>query len=166
METNQGIVSVVTPKRMTRKIFISCLLSIYAILQVSAFDFYETNKDGVRIFYDIQAGTANRAIVVEGNQYYTGVVNIPDSVTYEGVKYGVETIGSYAFSNSTGLTEVILPPNMKTIREFAFFRCGNLTSIHPLENVTTIRDRAFSECEALKELTFSDNLTTIDANAF
>ena len=143
------------------------LLSIYAFMQVSAYDFYETNKDGVRIYYDFQNGNFNRVIVAESPLYsYEGVINIPDSVTYEGVRYGVETIGANAFSFCDRLTEVTFPPNMKTIREFAFRRCRNLTSIHATEGVTTIRDRAFSDCGAVKELSFSDNLTAIGANAF
>ena len=71
-----------------KKIFIISLVSTFVITQANAYDFYVSNSDGVRIYYDIQAGSGNKVMVVRRNYAdYNGVVNIPDSVTYDGVSY-------------------------------------------------------------------------------
>ena len=63
------------------------------VFQVKAYDFYVNNKEGVRIYYDFQGGSGNKVMVVRNNnQHYSGIVNIPDSVLYDGTVYAVETI--------------------------------------------------------------------------
>ena len=52
------------------------------------------------------------------NQYsseYTGTVNIPSSVTYNGTTYSVTAIGNNAFSYCTGLTSIDIPNSVTTI---------------------------------------------------
>ena len=137
-----------------------------AITQARAYDFYAPNKDGIRIYYVIQAGVGNRVMVVNSPSHYNGIVNIPDSVSYEGVTYSVEEIGSKAFSSCTQLTEVILPSNLKTIRERAFYTCLQLERITIPDKVTTLRERAFEGCTALKTVSFGSNLATIDNYCF
>ena len=135
--------------------------------QAQAYDFSLSNKDGVLIYYDFQGGSGNKVMVVAGSRpySYSGFVNIPDSVIYEGTTYGVETIGSEAF-RYCDVSEVILPPKLKTIREFAFSDCQKLTCITIPDGVTIIRDRAFYQCATLKTVSGCSNLTTIGQYVF
>ena len=154
---------------MVKKILVICVLITLTITQAKAFDFYAPNNDGVRIYYDFQGGVGNRVIVTAREGIfptYSGVINIPDYVTYEGVKYAVETIGEGAFYGCTELTEVILPPTMKTFRERAFDGCNKLKKINFPDGVTSIRYRAFSDCSSLKNVSLGANLTEIDMYAF
>lgn len=85
--------------------------------------------DGVYYNCNQSAQTAT----VTGYNKYSGVVNIPSKVEYEGVVYTVISIG-----------------------DFAFYGCSSLTSITIPESVTTIGMSAFEDCQALKKLIFED----------
>ena len=148
-----------------RFIILSFLISLVTF-QVKAYDFYVSNTDGVRIYYDFQSGSGNKVIVVEGSQMYKGIVNIPDSVLYDGTVYAVETIGMRAFAFCSQLTGVTMPPKLKTIRESAFAQCPKLTDIVLPDELTEIRERAFEQCIALETVSFGSNLTTIGQYAF
>ena len=166
------IMIIFAPKKniiMMKKIFILCILTMLTIVQAKAYDFYALNNAGVKIYYEIQAGIGNRVMVVsrEGSSpAYSGVVNIPDQVTYEGVQYVVEAIGSGAFERSWELTEVILPPNIKTIRERAFYQCPKLKGIIIPDKVTSIRYYAFYDCDELRTVSLGAGLTEIGERAF
>ena len=77
---------------------------------------------------------------------YTGVVNIPDEVTKDGITYKVTTIGNNAFENCTGLTSVTMGDNVTSIGLFAFSGCTNLPSVTIGNGVTSIDKLAFSVC--------------------
>jgi hypothetical protein len=61
---------------------------------------------------------------------YSGNVNIPNSVSYNGTTYQVTSIGSYAFMYCTGLTSVTIPPTITLMSEYAFYGCSNLTQVN------------------------------------
>ena len=71
------------------------------------------------IYYNINGNEAT--VTYRGSSYdaysneYTGAVNIPSSVTYNGTTYSVTTIGNWAFSDCTGLTSVTIPGSVTTI---------------------------------------------------
>jgi len=71
--------------------------------------------------------------------------NIPDQVN----GYKVTSIGSYAFSNCTHLTSVIIGGNVVSIGEKAFNNCSALASINIGENISTIYEGAFLGCYSL-----------------
>ncbi|MHC1769632.1 MAG: leucine-rich repeat protein [Verrucomicrobiia bacterium] len=107
-------------------------------------------------------------------------VTIPDTVT---------TIGSSAFANCVGLTEVRLPDTVRSlgasayagcigltnislsaglssISAWAFFNCTNLTDVVIPDGVTNIAESAFSNCRSLSSLTLPDSLEYIGLSAF
>lgn len=99
--------------------------------------------------------------VIENGQLteYTGdggEVIIPDGVT---------SIGKYAFSGHSGLTDVIIPDSVKSIDDAAFFNC-DLTSITIPNSVTSIGDSVFLECRSLKNLTIPNSVINIGSSAF
>lgn len=52
--------------------------------------------------------------------YYSGKVDIPEKITYQGYEFTVDMVSLHAFDQSYGLKEVNLP---STVREFAFTDC-------------------------------------------
>ncbi len=77
---------------------------------------------------------------------YTGSVEIPASVTYEGAEYSVTSIGSGAFSGCSELTSVTIPNSVTSIEISAFSGCSGLTSVTIPNSVTSIGEQAFQEC--------------------
>ena len=96
---------------------------------------------------------------------YSGVVNIPYSVTYNSVDYTVTGIGNDAFKNCSNLTRVSMPTSITRIGSNAFFYAG-LTSLTIPTAVTTIGEKAFYHCSQLTSLTIPVNVTSIGNRAF
>lgn len=97
---------------------------------------------------------------------YSGIVDIPESITYEGAKYNVVTIGKAAFSGCKGLTSITIPNSVTTIEEGAFSGCEGLNTINIPNSVTSIKDLAFQACTNLKSIYIGDGVKTIGAKAF
>ena len=64
----------------------------------------------------------------------------------------VTDIGTRAFQNCAGLTDVIIPSNIITIGNLAFLSCVNLTSVTIPNSVITIESGAFFSCSRLEKL--------------
>ncbi len=64
----------------------------------------------------------------------------------------VTNIGSEAFYNCAGLTNITLPNNVTNIGNFAFSGCTGLTNITIPKNVTNIGVRAFDGCTGLTSI--------------
>ena len=81
---------------------------------------------------------------------------------------GVEIINEYAFTECTGLSEVLIPKNIKTIGWRAFLGCPQLTKVTVAEDgqLETIKSEAFLDCTALTEITLSESITFISINVF
>jgi len=152
---------------MKEKFFIFGLTFLFmAIHSRAEFFFNAPNNDGVTIYYQTIDGEGDRAMVSNHPQLYSGVVNIPDSAIYEGVKYSVEAIGPYVFYDNVELTEVSLGPNITVIMEKAFYNCTALESIKFGNKVETIEKDAFYGCKSLKSITLPEGLTEIRDGVF
>ena len=102
-----------------------------------------------------------------GNNYYSGVVNIPDSVYYSGKMYPVTGIGYQAFKNCTGLTSVTIPEGVTMLLNESFAGCTSLTSIVLPSTMTTIYNNAFVGCTNLTSITcMRETPRSFDANNF
>ena len=117
------------------------------------------------IYYNI-IKKGNVAEVTTNPEKYTGVVDIPSSVAYDGVNYVVAVIGELAFSGCSGLNSVIIPNSVTTIGYGAFYNCTNLTTFTIPNSVTTIGPAVFYNCCSLNSVNISDNITTIEGEAF
>ena len=109
-------------------------------------DIEVTNDDGVIIYYNfINNGTELEV----GSAYpnvYTGIVVIPEEVTYNGVTLKVTSIGEYAFQDCSNLTSVTIPNSVTSIGKAAFDECSGLTSVTIPNSVTSIGSEAFYRC--------------------
>lgn len=90
-------------KKLLRIVLLMAVLLVNA--QAFAFDF-EVNG----IYYNTLDATSHRVEVTNGDKTYTGSVNIPSTVTYNGTEYTVTKIGDGAFTK----------PEWKTIGKCRF----------------------------------------------
>ena len=118
-------------------------------------------------------------------------IKVPDTVTVNGIKYAVTSIGDKAFYKNAKIKNVTIAKNVKTIGKSAFASCTKLEKVtfakgskcqtigkeafkgdKALKNITIpdsvkkIEDKAFASCQKLKSVTIGKNLTTIGKEAF
>ena len=106
-------------KTVLRSIIVLQLL-LFA-LYAKAYDFKYGN-----FCYTITSIPKKTVEVAKSNINYTGKVIIPSKVRYKDREWTVTGIGSYAFMNRTGITELILPPTLKYIDSACLTGCVNL----------------------------------------
>ena len=123
------------------------VLGFITALQAAAYDF---EKDG--IYYSI-SGT-NVYVTYKDTNYnsYSGTVNIPATVTYDGTTYNVVQINPSAFKNCTGLIRVVLPNSIKYLMNNAFEGCTGLTNITLPAGFYSCYNDVFVGCTNLKSI--------------
>lgn len=93
---------------------------------------------------------------------YTGDIEIPESVCFDGKEYSVTRIGAYAFCTSpsselgsymTNLKAIKLPSSITSIGQCAFYMCDALSSLIVPSSVCQIGDQSFW-CRNLKWIAF------------
>ena len=149
-------------KLLNPKTLLLAIVCLASALCANAYDFY---KNG--FYYNIKDGNTVEVTFqdVNGTDTYTGVITIPQQVTYNGTTYLVNRIGYNAFSLST-LTEVIIPSSVTYISGNAFRLCYSLEKVTMTDAVTTLGYQAFSGCRKLREIKLSDNLEEIPLGCF
>jgi uncharacterized repeat protein (TIGR02543 family) len=166
-----------------KKLLSLCVLLLAA---VSAWADYAV-IDGVRYQYNPWGDVFTLCSPGSEDPAYTGVVNIPATLTYNEKEYTVtkmqngvfkgstvtkvtfpatmETIGYEAFKDVTTLTEVVLPEGVKKIESYAFQNCTNLTTITLPEGLNDIGGNAF-EGSGLKEITIPGTVQYLHNRCF
>ena len=119
------------------------------ILEGNAYQGVEINGICYNLFDDGFKAT----VVANTTSKYSGSVDIPESVTYEGNAYQVTSIGEQAFYYCSGLTSVTIPSGVTSIGEYAFQNCSGLTSITIPNCMTSIDYNAFDGCNTLTTVT-------------
>ena len=89
-------------------------------------------------------GENNTVSLTSNNQKYSGNIEIPKQVTYNGKKYNVISISNSAFSKCSGLTSVTIPNTVSSIGNEAFYNCSGLTSATIPNSVTSVGSNAFA----------------------
>ena len=170
-------------KRLLSALILSCLLPLVA----SA---YDVKINGIYYKLNQTEKTAKVTYYIFDNNEaaYSGPVDIPSSVTYNGVEYSVTSIGNSAFRNCASLTSVTIPSSVTFIDNGAFSYCTGLTSITIPNSVTktgnyvfiesgltsitipsslkAIERQTFERCSNLKSVTIPNSVTTIMGGAF
>lgn len=84
-------------------------------------------------------------------------VNIPEGIT---------TIGSYAFSDCTELTEIYLPNTVRFVRNSAFQSATNLRKIEFSDQLESLELEALFKCENLTEISLPKSLKVLGNAVF
>ena len=130
---------------MKRKFINHIVLTAAFVLAPLFAHAYDFEADG--IYYNITyTTTLTVEVTYESTSYgsYSGNITIPETVTYNGDKYSVTSIGDYAFCYCTGLTSITIPDGVTSIGEYTFYNCSSLTSITIPDAVTSIGDYVFT----------------------
>ena len=126
----------------------------------------------------------------QGFEEPQGEIILPETVMYEGQTYTVtaidnntfrgcanltgtliipstvKTIGTLAFSNCSGFTQLMLPDVMEILGHSTFSDCSGLTEVVFPSALQVIESHAFSGCSGLVSLTLPSSLQTIENRAF
>ena len=141
------------------------MLSLHAM----AYDFSYTYQ-GKTLYYNITSDNTVEVTCysnfINYNNYVSGDVVIPSSVTNNGTTYSVTSIGDYAFYLCIGLTSVTIPNSVTSIADDAFYGCSSLTSVTIPNSVTSIGKWAFISCSGLTSVTIPNSVTSIGNGAF
>ena len=149
-----------------KQISITFLLTLLMSMmnnKAQAYDIAVKNADGVTIYYNfINNGTELEV----AKAHYSGVVNIPETVTYMNRMRSVTSISSEAFYSCSNLTSVTIPNSVTSIGRDAFFRCISLTSMNIPNSVISIGNETFCDCYSLTSVTIGNGVTSIGDEAF
>ena len=146
---------------MKRHLVILCILLGLVGTRAYAYDFA---VDG--IYYNIIYTTDFTCEVTSGRVGYSGDIDIPATVSYNGQTASVVGIGEAAFYGCTSLKNITIPNSVTYIGDKAFDSCSNLTSITIPNSVTSIGNYAFSGCYDLTNIIIGDSVTSIGDHAF
>lgn len=133
--------------------------------------YYLLHDDGTATVTGIYGAKGNGLDASKVAQYYSGTINIPRSVTYNGVTYDVTNVGSYSFACQNDLQSVFIPTSVKAIEQFASTKAEKLQMVNVEEDsqLINIGNSAFKECTGLRFFTFegtTNKMKSIDASAF
>lgn len=136
------------------------LLFFFAVLQMTVYGENKIKEDGV--YYSISGTSAS---VITRKSYdgiedmYSGNVMIPDSICYDGKKYIVTNVCSFA--NCDELVSVRLPKNLSANPSFC--GCSSLTNV---ENLCGNVGYIFEGCAKLSSISFSGSMGLVQNNVF
>ena len=151
------------------------LLGVLIALPAVAYngEYFEYTHEGQTLSYrvisetdkTVRTNTGHGANGTPGNNV-SGVLIIPETVSYNGADYKVIEIGESGFIACSGLTSVTIPNSVTSIGESAFWACRGLTSVVIPNSVTTIGMGAFCNCFGLKSVTIGNSVTSIGDYVF
>ncbi len=104
-------------------------------------------------------------------QYYSGTINIPETIIYDGNKYTVRKVGSYAFNCQNELQSIYVPRTVTEVEHHAAIKAEKLNRVNVADEseLVNIGEEAFKCCTGLKRFAFdgtSLKMESIDKAAF
>lgn len=108
--------------------------------------------------YNLDSETKT-ATVTWSDDYYSGDIVVPSTVSYSSETYTVTVIGQDAFGYCRNLTSVVIPETVTEIYFDAFSYSTRLTSIRIPAAVTSISSGAFRGCTSLTAFEVDANNT-------
>lgn len=95
---------------------------------------------------------------------YSGDINIPSEVVFNGRTYKVVAIGDHAFSECTSLGNIIIPQSVESIG-FGAFSYSNISEIGLPDNLKSIGAAAFRDSD-IKEIIIPESVKDIETTIF
>ena len=130
-----------------------------------AYDIEVISDEGRHLFYNY-INSGKDLEITQGYYEYSGIVVIPEDVTYMNRTRKVTSIGKGAFSGFSGITSVTIPNSVTSIGDEAFRSCSSLTSVTISNSVTSIGKNAFFACSSLTSVMIPNSVTSIGEEAF
>ena len=154
-------------KKIRLTILLAMLISMVHT-RAFAYDITVANDNGVAIYYNYINNGTELMVTYKDTNYdsYSGAVNIPKKVTYNGTDYNVTSIGHSAFYQCRSMTSITIPNSVTSIGDNAFYDCFKLTSIDIPNSVTSIGDNAFYDCFKLTSIDIPNSVMSIGSYAF
>ena len=177
----EGMITAVKPGITTIKYSLGYDSSITAECKVIVYDENVVYVGGIYYIIDKQKSEATVTSIYGGKntsldaeqvaQCYSGTINIPDNVIYEGYKYTVTKVGSYAFNCQNELQSIYIPRTVKAVEPYAAIKAEKLNRVNVADEsqLENIGEQAFKMCIGLKRFVFdgtSLKLNTIGNAAF
>lgn len=150
------------------------LVAIVAFVPMAlAYDFSATIPSGQTLYFSFNGiGGIDITCPNPGyaNNYYSGnrpsgVMVIPGSIMYNGVKWDIREISNYAFWFCTELTSVEISDSITRIGS-AFKGCTSLSNVSIGKAVGIIESYAFGECLSLNSITIYSTYCTASNDSF
>lgn len=176
-----GVITAVKPGITTIKYALDYDNNISSECKVIVYDANVVYVGGIYYILDKTAMVATVTSIYGGKntsldannvaQYYSGTINIPETIIYDGSKYTVKYVGSYAFNCQNELQSIIVPRTVTAIRANAAIKAENLNRVNVANEsqLDSIGKQAFMECTGLKRFTFDGTslfMNIIDKEAF
>lgn len=126
---------------------------------------YDFEANG--IYYNITgANTAEVTFKDSNYNSYTGAVNVPSTVSHNGITYTVTAVGRAAFYSCTQLTSVTLPNTVTSLGYAAFANSPNMTSVNIPSGVTSLGEFCFQSCSSLTSINIPSGVSSIPRQCF
>lgn len=111
----------------------------------------------------------NYAEVTSSNNddnYTQSEINIPASITWNGKKYPVTSLGSSCFDGCSSLTSVNIPSSVTSLGENCFRNCKKLAAITIPSSVTSLGKSCFYNCSSLTSVNIPSSVTSLGYECF
>lgn len=130
-----------------RKILPSFIFALFAAVSAWAQTFTVNN-----LKYEVTDKSQKTVDVTGYESKPEGLLEIPETVNYNGTDYSVRNIAAQAFEYCDALTQITLGNNITSIGEMAFSNCTALTQFFIPNSVTYIGDQVFFNCPTLTQI--------------
>ena len=163
---SEGMITAVKPGITTIKYSLGYDSSITAECKVIVYDENVVYVGGIYYIIDKHKSEATVTSIYGGKntsldaeqvaQCYSGTINIPDNVIYEGYKYNVTKVGSYAFNCQNDLQSIYIPRTVKAVEPYAAIKAEKLNRVNVADEslLENIGEQAFKMCIGLKRFVF------------
>ena len=149
---------------MKRKITILTIAFLSSVLMCANAFAAATGRCGDSIKWTLD-DSGNLTLSGSGEMWNNGYDDSPFKdyeIRKATVKYGITSIGDYAFMGCTGMTEMTLPNSVTSIGDNAFEGCSGLTELILPNSVMSIGSDAFLGCTGLEKITVESGNSRYD----